>query len=123
MIRFILAILRFASFMVYYLIEFLKANVYVMVDMFTPGSKASPAIVKFPLQSKTSIEITMLSCLISLTPGTLSLAIQANPPVLFVHGIYAPEADVFRSQLAEMETYMLKSLRYPENWPKKEEKK
>jgi multicomponent Na+:H+ antiporter subunit E len=103
--------------MIYYLKEFIAANVFIIFDMLTPGSRATPAIVKLPLKSKSDLEITMLSCLISLTPGTLALAIASHPPTLYVHGIYAPESEEFRAKLSDFEEHMLRGMRLPENLP------
>jgi multicomponent Na+:H+ antiporter subunit E len=52
--------------------------------------------VAVPLDVKTNLEITVLSSLISLTPGTLSLDVSEDRSHLFVHAMYIPHGDADR---------------------------
>jgi len=109
-----LQIVKFILFLLYYWKEFLKSNGILMIDILRPKSKITPAIVKFDLQSKTETEITLISSLISLTPGTLTLSIKADPPSLFVHGMFVKDVESFRESLVLLEYRMLKAMRYSE---------
>ncbi|QNG21073.1 Na+/H+ antiporter subunit E [Rhodococcus triatomae] len=89
------------------------SNLTVIRDIATPGSDVQAGIVELPLRCRTDLEITLLANLISLTPGTLTLAVRAGPehPVLYVHGMYAPEPGAFRRELGDLEARMLRALR------------
>lgn len=102
------------GFMIYFLGQFLKANIAIAFHILTPGTRVTPAIVAVPLRSKSDLEITLLSCLISLTPGTLALAIQSDPATMYVHGIFAPEPEEFRSNITDLEKRMLRAFRIKE---------
>lgn len=90
----------------------LVANWQVLRDIFTPGSSIEAGIARVPTRCRTDLEITMFANLISLTPGTLTLAVRrGEPTVLYVHGMYAPDPDAFRAELGAMETALLRAMR------------
>jgi multicomponent Na+:H+ antiporter subunit E len=105
---------RLLGFAVYFLRELVTANLQVVRDVLTPGSRLASGIVELPLRSRTPAEITLIANLYSLTPGTLTLAVRRDPDVLYVHGMYAGDRDEFVRQLEEMENRMLHALRGPE---------
>jgi multicomponent Na+:H+ antiporter subunit E len=102
---------RLLGFAAYFGRELSVANAQVVWDVLTPRSRLNPGIAAVPLRSRTDAEVTLLANLVTLTPGTLTLAISRDPAVLYVHGMYAPDVDAFRAQLTEMETRMLRAVR------------
>jgi multicomponent Na+:H+ antiporter subunit E len=102
---------RLLAFAGYFGRELLVANAQVVWDVLTPRSRLQPGIAAVPLRSRTDAEVTLLANLVTLTPGTLSLAISRDPPVLYVHGMYAGDPEAFRAQLTEMEARMLGAIR------------
>ncbi|MBB3037865.1 Na+/H+ antiporter subunit E [Hoyosella altamirensis] len=102
---------RALSFVLYYIWELTKSNIAVGWDIVTPGTRMSAGIVRLPLRCSTDLEITMLANLISLTPGTLTLSVQNNPAVLYVHGMYAADKDAFKAELYEAERRLLRAMR------------
>jgi len=87
------------SFAAYFLRELVLANLRVAYDVLTPRPHMQPRIIALPLQVRTPAEITALSYLISLTPGTLSLDVSADRKVLYIHAMYARDADALRQEL------------------------
>lgn len=73
--------------------ELLVANFRVAYDVVTPITYMRPCIVGLPLDAKTDLEITVLACMISLTPGTLSLTLSEDKTILFVHAITFKKMD------------------------------
>ncbi len=57
----------------------------------------------------------MLASLITLTPGTLTLGTSTDAEqgrrVLYVHGMYHPDANALRADLADLEQRMLTAIR------------
>lgn len=89
------------------------SNLTVIGDNVTPGQSSRPGIVQLPTRCRTEFEVTLLSVMISLTPGTLTLAhrIMDGTRVIFVHGMYSDGPDHQRASLRDMERHMLASLR------------
>lgn len=78
------------------------------------GRARHPRPVRVLLRSRTPTEVTLLSNLICLTPGTLTLAVTDDPPTLYVHGMYATDAEVFRRELHDLEFRLLRAWRTEE---------
>jgi multicomponent Na+:H+ antiporter subunit E len=106
--------LRIAVFAAWFAKEFVVANTLVLRDNLTPGQDSTPGIARFATRCRTDTELTMLAALITLTPGTLTVGTDTTADrtrVLFVHGMYAPDADTLRKELEDMETRLLHACR------------
>lgn len=66
------------SFIIFLLWEILIANLRVAYDVITPRYRARPGVISIPLDCKNDIEITLLTIVISLTPGTLVLDLSVD---------------------------------------------
>jgi multicomponent Na+:H+ antiporter subunit E len=78
----------------YFLYELVVSSVRVAWDVVTPRHLSNPAIIEMPLDVKSDLEILLVTNLISLTPGTLSLDVTPDRSTLIVHAMFAddPEA-------------------------------
>jgi multicomponent Na+:H+ antiporter subunit E len=83
------------GFLVFFVIELVKANIQVAYDVVTPRNYMLPGIVAIPLDAESDMEITMLANFISLTPGTLSLDVSDDKKTLYVHAMYLPDKNKF----------------------------
>jgi multicomponent Na+:H+ antiporter subunit E len=81
----------FLRFLVFYTKEILLSNFRVAHDVLTPQDYFTPAIIAFPLKAETDLEILTLACLISMTPGTLSLDVSTDRKVLYIHAMYVED--------------------------------
>ncbi|WP_166347565.1 Na+/H+ antiporter subunit E [Phytoactinopolyspora limicola] len=95
----------------YFAYALVVASLWVAWDVLTPKQRLKAGIVALPIRSRTPKEITMIANLISLTPGTLTVTINTEPNVLYVHGMYAENAADFRKELETFERQMLWALR------------
>ncbi|MDX5436996.1 MAG: Na+/H+ antiporter subunit E [Pontibacter sp.] len=82
------------SFAAYFLKELLIANLKIAYDIVTPRYHMQPTIIALPLSVKTDFEITLLACIITLTPGTLSIDVSSDRKVLYVHSLYIRHNDI-----------------------------
>lgn len=98
-----------------FLLSFLKAmlmsNLRVAYDVVTPTHLMRPAIIRMPLEARTPGEITMLSNLISLTPGTLALDVDPEGQALFVHVMYLDDEAQTLAELKDLEARLLELMR------------
>lgn len=81
------------NLIIFFIKELLVANFRVAYDVVTPITYMRPCIVALPLDAKTDLEITVLACMVSLTPGTLSLILSEDRSILFVHAITFKKMD------------------------------
>jgi multicomponent Na+:H+ antiporter subunit E len=85
----------------YFLWELFRANLRVARDVVTPKHYKRPGVVAVPLDVRTSSEITLLACLITLTPGTLSLDVSRDRSVLYIHEMFITDPDDVRRSVKE----------------------
>lgn len=120
---------RLLGFLLWYAWELILSNVAVTQDVFTLRHRSSPIVVRYRTRCRSEFETVFLSVLISLTPGTLTLATVARPRDgaagaasgdggdgtegydIFVHAMYSDGPQDARSSLQEMETHMLNGIR------------
>lgn len=92
---------RFLALIAFFLAELLIANLRVAADVLTPRWHFRPRVVAIPLDAKSDIEITLLANLTSLTPGSISLDVSSDRRVLYIHAMYAEDADRVRRQVKD----------------------
>ncbi|BAC17039.1 putative monovalent cation/H+ antiporter subunit E [Corynebacterium efficiens YS-314] len=106
---------RIIGFLFWYIGALVTANIAVLKDVLTPGQDSAPGIGLFESRSETEFEFSLISVLITLTPGTLSLGTttrgEGEPRKLYVHSLYSSDADALRAELKDMEDRMLKAVR------------
>ncbi|GIJ25326.1 hypothetical protein Vqi01_04880 [Micromonospora qiuiae] len=102
---------RVLRFVGYFAVRLLQANLVVAWEILTPGCRLCPAVVRVPLRAVTEGEIAAVTLAVSLTPGTLALAVHRDPVALSVHGMYAADPVAFRRKVAELERWVLAAVR------------
>ncbi|HEY7716245.1 MAG TPA: Na+/H+ antiporter subunit E [Candidatus Binatia bacterium] len=85
--------------------ELILANLRVAFEVLTPNYNMRPGVIAIPLDAKTDAEITLLACLITLTPGTLSLDVAADRSVLYIHIMYIDHNDIEAARRTIKEGY------------------
>lgn len=86
----------FVALLIYFLYQLVLANIQVLKLLFVPNERIYPAIVEVPLDLPSDFSIYVLSSMITLTPGTLSLEVSSDRKRLWVHVIHtdSPQASV-----------------------------
>ncbi|OIP66891.1 hypothetical protein AUK42_07400 [Candidatus Atribacteria bacterium CG2_30_33_13] len=90
--------LRYWYFFAYYLPIFLwecfKANLDVAYRVLHPRLPINPGIVKVKVELKTDTALTFLANSITLTPGTMSVDIDKENGILYIHWINVKTKDI-----------------------------
>ncbi|HUH73143.1 MAG TPA: Na+/H+ antiporter subunit E [Chitinophagales bacterium] len=86
-------------FFIRFLYDMLKANLEVAFDLITPKLYTEPGIIAYPLSATTDFEITMLSNIIALTPGTMVLDLSDDRKVIYIHVMYLKNKEKFIEDL------------------------
>lgn len=73
------------------LVDIVRANWAVLQRVLGPIAALQPAFVEVPLQLRNDVALTLLTSIITLTPGTVSVALSADKRVLLVHGLDVPD--------------------------------
>jgi multicomponent Na+:H+ antiporter subunit E len=88
-----------------------RASLMVARDVIAPSPRVVPGVVIVPLRSRTPLETAVVSGLIILTPGTMTVTIRPDERELWVHGMYAADPEALRAELRELEGRVLRALR------------
>jgi multisubunit Na+/H+ antiporter MnhE subunit len=75
-------------FLAYYLFKVVQANIYIAYDILTPKNFATPEFIWIPIKVKSDIGILLLSNLITMTPGTLTVELTNDKKKILVHSLY-----------------------------------
>jgi len=84
---------RSVYLMLYFLWELLLSSIKVAWDVIRPVPQNNPALIEVPLTVKGDFEILLLTNLISLTPGTLSVDVSKDRETLLVHAMFGEDED------------------------------
>lgn len=85
------------DFGLFFLVELIRANLRVAKTVLSPKLNVHPGVIAVPIDLETDVEIAMLTNLLTLTPGTLSLDVSTDHRVLYVHTLDYTDVDEFRS--------------------------
>jgi len=82
--------------------ELVVANIKMAVWTVMPLKRLRPMILAVPIQDDlTDTEITILSSLITLTPGTLTMDVSENRRYLFIHFMHVDDPEEAKRDVAE----------------------
>jgi multicomponent Na+:H+ antiporter subunit E len=91
--------IRFAGF---YLKEVVLSNFYILWDVLTPGDQSRPGIIALDLPTEMSdTQVLLVSNLITMTPGTLSLELTEDRAKLLIHVLYLHDVEGTRNHMME----------------------
>jgi multicomponent Na+:H+ antiporter subunit E len=90
---------RIVRLILFFLYELVMSSLRVAYDVLTPNDFSTPAILDMPLDVESDFEILLVTNLISLTPGTLSLDVSADRKTLTFHAMYADDPETVIREL------------------------
>ncbi|MEK3779969.1 Na+/H+ antiporter subunit E [Paenibacillus sp. FSL R5-0810] len=79
--------------------ELFKSSVTVIGQILQPKLNVRPGIFAYTTELKSDWEITVLSCLICLTPGTLTLEVSPDGQTLYIHAMDIEDTDELSEQI------------------------
>ena len=92
--------LRFA---VYFLWKLVEASAVVAWEVVTPHNRINEGIVAVPIHGLSNALVTIVANAISLTPGTLTLEVDEDPAVLYVHVLHLHDLEAVRLEVQHLE--------------------
>jgi len=81
--------------------ELFLSSFSVIYHIIRPRLAFRPGIFAFETELKSDWEITVLSCLICLTPGTLTLDVSPDNRTLYIHAIDIEDAEIISQQIKD----------------------
>ena len=95
--------IAFLRLLAFFLRQFVVSNAYVAREIVTRGSNIRTGIVACRLRTDSERIITFLANVLSLSPGTMPVHVQVQPPVIYVHVLHLDHPDITRMAVARLE--------------------
>lgn len=73
--------------------ELILSNIDIVKFVYRKKNDFEPGIFAMPIEVKQNWEITLLANLITLTPGTLTVAVSNDNSTLFIHAMHIDDID------------------------------
>ncbi len=92
--------------------ELIQSSVLVLKQILSPRLKIQPGIFRYETVLRSDLEITMISLLLTLTPGSVVMEVMPEESVLFVHAMdVEKERDAILNQLKNFEKAIMEVTR------------
>ena len=85
----------------FFIRELVLANVKVAIDVLRPVTAIQPAVVAIPLDVTSDAEILLLSMLINITPGSVTIDLSDDRRTLYVHVMHMKTPDETRREIKD----------------------
>lgn len=95
-----LATLWFGLFVLYKLVE---ANLVLAWEIVTPHNKINTGVIAVPLRTESDVAMLVVSTVITLTPGTVTIDVKGTPPVLYVNVLHLHDLEKVRASMLDIE--------------------
>ncbi|HZG87026.1 Na+/H+ antiporter subunit E [Paenibacillus sp.] len=82
-----------------FLKELVLSNLVVIQHILQPKLKVRPGVFAYETELRSDWEVSLLACLITLTPGTLTLEVSPDQDTLYIHAIDIEDADELKRQI------------------------
>jgi multicomponent Na+:H+ antiporter subunit E len=108
--RYFLRFPRLVRLAVFFLWELVVSSIKVAADVLAirPGNR--PGIIAVPIRTRTETGTLVLSSLVSLTPGSLSLDLSEDGETLYVHAMFVDDPAGVRADVRKLEDPVLEAV-------------
>ncbi|SDI84485.1 Na+/H+ antiporter subunit E [Alteribacillus bidgolensis] len=94
-----IGVMAILKLIVIFLKELILSSVEVMGQIMQPKLNIQPGIFAMDIKLKKEWEVTVLSCLITLTPGTLVVDVSPDNKTLYIHAMHLPDVEKAKSDI------------------------
>ncbi len=98
------ATIRLFGFFAWKLVE---ASALLSWEVVTPRNRINAAVVAVPMRSGSTATLTLVANMVSLIPGTLTLEVDDDPAVLYMHVLHLGTVEAAREEVLRLEELAL----------------
>ncbi|HEY4535921.1 MAG TPA: Na+/H+ antiporter subunit E [Enteractinococcus sp.] len=105
---------RWIWLILWFIGQIITSSWAVLQDLVTPGINAHPGIARVRTDCRTDAEVTMLSAMITITPGTLTLGTETDDDGvrwIYVHSLYDGDPASVAEGSIDMQNHILAAMR------------
>lgn len=101
-------------FVLHFVFKLVEANLILAWEIATPGNRIREGVVAVPVRVSSGGVVTLVANTISLTPGTLTLEVDLERKVIYVHVLHLHDLEQVRKDLHRFEELALLAFGTPE---------
>jgi multicomponent Na+:H+ antiporter subunit E len=101
-----LSLLYFVGFVI---VKLVQSNLVLAWEIVTPRNRINTGIVAVPLRTESELAMLVVSSVITLTPGTVTIDATGSPPVIYVNVLHLHDIDDVRRELLHIEELSVKA--------------
>mgnify|MGYP006171835103 CR=1 FL=1 len=94
--------------------QIIVANLVVAREILTRRDHIRSGIIAVPLQGCSDLVVTVIADAITLTPGTMTLEVQRDPTVIYVHVLHLYDIDQARNDVTTVQRLVVNAIGSPE---------
>lgn len=87
----------------YVVAQLVSSNVVMVHEVLRPRSAATPGVLAHHLQTPSEVVVTVITSIISLSPGTMTVDVDRDASTIYVHFLFLDDVDQARAQLDRLE--------------------
>ena len=110
-VRYVIRPVATMRLIAWFVVQLVRSNVLLTREVLSPRSRIHTGVVACPMRTSSSRVTTIVANVIALTPGTMTVDIDREPPVLHVHVLKLDDVDAVRQSVTELETLVLAAFR------------
>jgi multicomponent Na+:H+ antiporter subunit E len=95
--------LALSWFLLYVLYKLVESNLVLAWEIVTPRNKITNGVVAVPLRTSSPSAMMVVANVITLTPGTMTIEVAGDPPVLYVNVLHLHDVERVRRDLLHLE--------------------
>jgi len=109
---YLLSLLAISKLLLVFIQELISSSVLVVKQVIRPKINITPGIFKLETELEGDLEVTLLSLLITLTPGSVVMEVSPEGNVLYIHAMDVEQSkDALLSQLGNFEKAIMEVTR------------
>jgi multicomponent Na+:H+ antiporter subunit E len=101
----------------WFVVQLVVSNVLLTREVVARRSRIHTGVVACPLQTSSSRLTTVITNMIALTPGTMTVEIGDDPRVLYVHVLKLDDVEAVRASVSDLEARVLAAFGPPPTLP------
>ena len=107
--RFVLRPLPAVHLAGYILVEILVANIQIARRILSPRRRPQSGVVEFEMSSDSRRLITFVSTILAISPGTMPVRVETDPPSITVHVLDLEDPATTRRAIARLEDLAIRA--------------
>jgi multicomponent Na+:H+ antiporter subunit E len=101
--------LHFAYFIVYVVVQLVRSNLSLARKILTRTNTVNAGVIAVPMCTSGEMTMLVMSNVITLTPGTITIEAKGSPAVLYVNVLHLDDVEQVRGELHQLESVCVRA--------------